>query len=360
MRFQKAVKEKLKARVALEGPTGSGKTWTALEWATVLADGGPIAVIDTEHRSASYYADRFEFDTLHWPAPYQPNQLAKVIRDAGTDYAVLVVDSFTHFWNGEGGTLDMVDDYAQRNKGNQFGGWKTATPAFRHLIDTILAAPCHVIVTMRSKMEHVQEKRGDKTIIRKVGMAPEMRNGIEYEFTVVGELDTDHHLAITKSRCDLIADKVAQPHRADELAKTFRGWLDTGLPPTSQPTPPPEPTPTPEPEPRPPAAETPHNGHSEPSGGAERAAQRAYFAGLPKDLSEEDRKTLQLLATGDPTISSNGMNGRQKSKVTRWAHQIQGGELRLEQLLSGPALINVETGDPIVHYESVTEASGAS
>lgn len=235
MKFQKAIKERLKARVALEGPTGAGKTWTALEWATVLADGGDVAVIDTEHRSASYYADKYNFDTLHWPAPYDPVQLAKTVNDAGSDYAVIVIDSLTHFWNGEGGTLDMVDNYAQRNKGNQFGGWKTATPAFRYLIDSVLASPCHVVCTMRSKMEHVQEKKGDRTVIRKVGMAPEMRNGIEYEFTVVGELDTDHHLAITKSRCDLIADKVAQPHRAGELAQVFAGWLDTGAEPVEPP-----------------------------------------------------------------------------------------------------------------------------
>lgn len=230
--FQKASRSQLKARVALEGPTGAGKTWTALEWATVLADGGTIAVVDTERGSASLYSDRFDFDVLTWAPPYDPGKLADLLKTAaGHGYAVVLIDSLSHFWEGEGGTLDMVDAAASRSGGNQFAGWKVGTPALRHLVDTMLGLDAHLIATMRSKMEYVlDENDRGKKVPRKVGMAPVMRAGVEYEFTLVGDLDLEHRLTITKSRCDLLADQVVQPGRAAEAAEQFMAWLGQGEP----------------------------------------------------------------------------------------------------------------------------------
>lgn len=342
MKFQKAVKERLKARVALEGPTGAGKTWTALEWATILAAGGTVAVIDTEHRSASYYADNYQFDTLDWPPPYDPTQLAKIIKDAGPSYDVLVVDSFTHFWNGEGGTLDMVDAAGKRSGGNNFAGWKTATPAFRHLIDTILSAPCHVICTMRSKMEYIledQRGRDGRTVKvpRKVGMAPEMRAGIEFEFTVVGELDVDHNLSITKSRCNLIADKVAQPHRAGELAEVFAGWLDTGTEPVV--------TPPPTRAPQQPAAATDEKpelfetgGHAEASeessdgqqAGRGMSAKQRFAVDL--HLEDDVRHKLYEIVTGRPAARYDDLTQRQRNQVVKHANAYVRNEVTLAEL----------------------------
>lgn len=252
--FQRAVKEKLKARVAIDGPTGSGKTWTALQLARILVGpDGVIGVFDTENRSAAYYApspgqlagtepfERINFYDApyvfgHAPIspPYSPVQLVEMIRAAvdevGPD-GVIVIDSLTHFWTGEGGTLDIVDAAASR--GNSFTGWKEGTPAQRHMLDTIIHAGCHVVVTMRSKMEYVLDevvKNGKTTQVpRKIGMAPEQRAGIEYEFTVVGDMDLEHRLVISKSRCSLIADRVAPIGRSAEVWQTFRGWLDSGV-----------------------------------------------------------------------------------------------------------------------------------
>lgn len=254
--FQPAVKEKLKARVAIDGPTGSGKTWTALQLARILAGpDGLVGVVDTENRSAAYYAPSagqlaglepierlnyydapYVFGHLPVSPPYSPVQLVDVIKNAAIELGengVLVIDSLTHFWNGEGGTLDVVDAAAQRS-GNSFAGWKEGTPAQRHMLDTIIHAQCHVVVTMRSKMEYVLEEsvgsRGQKiTAPRKIGMAPEQRSGIEYEFTVVGDMDLEHRLVISKSRCSLIADVVAPIGRSGEVFERFRGWLDSGV-----------------------------------------------------------------------------------------------------------------------------------
>lgn len=226
--FAPASKASLKARVALCGPTGSGKTWTALEWAHVL--GSRTALIDTEHGSASLYADHHQFDTLPWAPPYNPTALAETILQVPTwGYDVLVIDSLSHFWMGEGGTIDVADNAASRFGGNSFAGWKVATPALRHLVDTMLAVDCHVIVTMRTKTEWVldEDSRGKKAP-RKVGMAPVMRDGIEYEFTLIGDLDLEHRMTISKSRCSVLADQVIQPGRAGEAASSFAAWLADG------------------------------------------------------------------------------------------------------------------------------------
>lgn len=253
--FQPAVKERLKARVAIDGPTGSGKSWTALQWARIIAGpDGPVGVVDTENRSAAYYAPTpaqllagiervnywdppYVFGHLVQTAPYDPRNLARIIDAAGEELGpdgVLVIDSLTHFWNGEGGTLDIVDDAASRSYGNNtFGGWKEGTPAQRFMLDRIVHAKCHVIVTMRSKMEYVMKEvqRNGQTYREptKVGMAPEQRAGVEYEFTVVADMDLEHRLVVSKSRCDDIADVVAPKGRSADVAEAFKDWLGTGV-----------------------------------------------------------------------------------------------------------------------------------
>lgn len=236
--FQKATKRNVRARIAFDGPSGSGKTWTSLEWAQVL--GSKVAVVDTERASASLYADRFEFDVLEISPPFHPDRLVDAIKTAEkAGYDVLIIDSLSHFWEGEGGVLDIADAAGSRAGGNSWAGWKTATPALRHLIDTMLAADLHVITTMRSKTEWTQEEYTDskghrKTRPVRLGMAPVMRQGVEYEMTVVGDLDLEHRLTISKSRCDALADLVVQPGRAGEAAETFLNWTKGGAEPASR------------------------------------------------------------------------------------------------------------------------------
>lgn len=229
---RRADRSQLKARVAIDGPTGAGKTWTALVWATELAGpDGSILVLDTEHGSAEWYSDHFDYDVITWAPPYAPNELADTIAEAAGKYDVVVTDSFSHFWEGEGGTRDIVDAAAERARGNSFAGWKVGTPALRRLIDTILAADAHVICTMRSKMEYVLEtdERTGKQVPKKVGMAPVMRQGVEYEFTLIADMDLEHRFVVTKSRCPALSDQVYQPHMAGDGARAFLAWLNDGV-----------------------------------------------------------------------------------------------------------------------------------
>lgn len=219
MTFQKATKKQARLRMALTGPSGSGKTYTALRMATAL--GGTIAVIDTEHGSASKYADEFAFDTMEltYFSPDTYIQAIKLAERGG--YAVLVIDSLTHAWNAEGGVLDIAN--------GKFGGWKDATPAHNALIQAILSSKLHVIATMRSKTDYAveQDEKTRKQTVTKLGMAPVQRDGMEYEFDVVGDLDWSHTMRISKTRCRALDGKTIRLPGADVI-DVLQAWLGAG------------------------------------------------------------------------------------------------------------------------------------
>jgi len=189
-------------------------------------------VIDTERDSAKLYADRFDFDTLSMSAPYHPDRLVEILKAAEEEgYAVVVIDSLTHFWNGQGGILEIVENAGAKVSGNNFAGWKVATPIQQRMVDTILAFNGHIITSMRSKTEYSLEK-GDNGRLspKKIGLAPQQRDGIEYEYTLVLEMDTEHRTIIGKTRCEALADQVFAPNKAKDAVGTFKNWLKSGDP----------------------------------------------------------------------------------------------------------------------------------
>lgn len=232
MEFVKATKSQLKARIALVGSSGSGKTYTALLVARVLAgESGRVACIDTEKKSASKYANLFSFDTLDLDT-YSPETYVTAIQTAGNaGYDVLVIDSLSHAWMGKEGALEQVDKSAARSRaGNSFAAWREVTPMHNALIDAMLQAPMHIIATMRSKTEYVLEENDKgKKVPRKIGMAPVQRDGMEYEFDLVGDMDQDNTLVVTKTRCPQLARAVVKQPGAD-FGKTILAWLSDGTP----------------------------------------------------------------------------------------------------------------------------------
>ncbi len=221
--FQKATKKKSKARVALIGPSGSGKTYTALTLARAL--GNKIAVIDTERGSASKYSrDVAEFDVCELP-DFSPKRYIDALHFAAREgYDVIVIDSLTHAWTGEGGILDQKD----KKGGNSFDTWRTLTPQHNGLVEAILGYPGHVIATMRVKTEYIVEKddRG-KSVPRKIGLAPVQRDGLEYEFDVVADMDPDNCMHVSKSRCPALnGASIRKP--GSQVAESLLAWLDDG------------------------------------------------------------------------------------------------------------------------------------
>jgi AAA domain len=182
----------------------------------------------TPSGSARKYADLFEFDVLELDS-YDPRKLVDMIdAAAGRGYQVLCIDSLSHFWMGKDGELDLVDRIARRaQSSNSFAAWKQVTPLHNELVDRIIGAPMHILVSLRAKTEWVLERdeKTGKTAPRKVGLAPVMRDGIEYEFDVCGEMDQENTLIITKSRCPKLTGGVfGKPGR--EVAEILKEWLN--------------------------------------------------------------------------------------------------------------------------------------
>lgn len=224
--FTKATKKAAKGRIAIDGPSGAGKTYSALTIASVL--GERIAVIDTEHGSASKYADLFNFDTLPLHR-YSPQILIDALTTAGQDgYDMVVVDSLSHFWMGTDGMLEQVDKAAKRAGGHGMSGWKEMRPVERQMVEALLAYPGHVICTLRVKTDWVEgENSKGKRQMMKVGTKAEQREGLEYEFDLVASMDLACELTVVKSRCPaLTGEIVLKPGRA--FAEVFKAWLDDG------------------------------------------------------------------------------------------------------------------------------------
>ncbi|MBP5948502.1 MULTISPECIES: ATP-binding protein [unclassified Pseudomonas] len=222
--FKKAERKQAKLRLALAGPSGSGKTYSALLLAQGL--GGRIAVLDTEHGSASLYADLVDFDAMELHAPYSPERYIEVIAAAEqAGYETLIIDSYSHEWTGSGGCLEQNETVAhQKFRGNTWAAWNETTPRHRKLTDKILTSSMHIICTMRSKTETVQ---GEGKKILKLGMKSEQRDGTDYEFTVVLDLTHDGHTATASKDRTKLFD---QP----ELISAYTGsrlltWLNSGL-----------------------------------------------------------------------------------------------------------------------------------
>lgn len=225
--FQKATKKQAKLRLAVIGASGSGKTYTALSIACGMVD--KVAVIDTEHGSASKYSNIFSFDVCNLES-FAPSTYVSAIKAAEKEgYEAIVIDSLSHAWSGKGGVMEMLDNAkAKQRTQNSFTAWGDVTPEHNKLIDAMLQCKAHLFVTMRAKTEYVQEKdTNGKTIIRKVGLAPVQRDGMEYEFDIVGDIDQDHTLVVTKSRCPEVDGEVIKKP-GQEFADSLKKWVSDG------------------------------------------------------------------------------------------------------------------------------------
>lgn len=235
MGFELVTRRKSKLRLAMVGPSGSGKTLSALLLAYgITNDWGKIALIDTEHERGRFYAGRQDYNTgeflyqAFYP-PYSPERYEQMVTDGaaavGND-GVVIIDSFSHAWSNEGGVLDRKGEIAKKQGKNDYTAWDDAGKLQNKLVNTILAVPCHTIVTMRTKMAYAMEinDRG-KQVPVKIGLAPIQRDDTEYEFDIVLQLSREHYATASKDTTFLDDyNGIITP----ELGKSLKDWLDDG------------------------------------------------------------------------------------------------------------------------------------
>lgn len=231
--FAPATRETAKARIALQGPGGSGKTKTALRMAEGLAQGGLIGVVDTERGSALKYApvpgrpDIEAHDFAHLPMAFcSPENLIAAVRAAEeARLAVLIIDSWSHFWAGKGGLLARVEEEGKKINGGKFSAWAPVNEMEQDMLDALLGFPGHVIVTMRTKNDY--ELTGGK--VKKLGVKTVQREGAEYEVDVVIDM-IEGTGTVTKTRYTPL-DGASVHHPGPDFAEAILEQLGQGVDP---------------------------------------------------------------------------------------------------------------------------------
>jgi hypothetical protein len=231
IRIRSGQRKKLRLRLMIDGPAKSGKSFTSLRFAYALAPTGRVLVIEAGERGSTekYYGEgidgkKWEFDICQLD-DYSPENYTEAIREAGRQgYESAVIDSLSHEWVGKGGALEIANQ-----KTGPFGDWKTATPLHDAMFEEILSSPCHVIATIRSKMDYVLQTN-DKGKLEpiKVGMAPIQRDTVPYEFDILLSMDQAHVGTVSGSRCRAIEGASVLKPGADFLKPVIL-WLETGV-----------------------------------------------------------------------------------------------------------------------------------
>lgn len=226
MQLQRAERKRVKLRLNIASPSGFGKTYSALLMAHGITNSWEsICVVDTENDSASLYSHLGNFNTVRLDPPYTADRYIEAIKlceQSGIE--VIIIDSITHLWKGQGGILEY-----QSSLGGRYQDWAKATPLYQKWLNTILQSTCHVITTNRKKQGYNMITEGNKTKVEKAGLDDEIRDGYEYEMTVALEIINDKHLAkASKDRTGLFADKpefVITP----QTGKMILDWCNSGV-----------------------------------------------------------------------------------------------------------------------------------
>lgn len=237
----KARREKIKVPILLMGASGSGKTLGSLLIAKGMVEAAhpklavekqweKIGLIDTEHRRSDLYVDTThdhirigEFTKVDLDAPFTVAKYTsafEALQDAGCE--VIIIDSISSAWNGEGGITDQVDSI---NKGIQ--GWKAVAPYQREFLHLLTGQDVHVIATARSKqgVEVTTDDNG-KVQVEKVGLKMEQKDSLEYEFAVAFQLYQNHVAQATKDNSSIFT----QPQQLNrEVGKKIYEWAEQGV-----------------------------------------------------------------------------------------------------------------------------------
>ncbi len=238
--FRPAVRDRVSLLIGLAGASGSGKTFSALRLAKGLAGGGKIAMIDTEARRGLHYADLFDFLHADMRPPFRPANFLEAIRAAEQAGAsVVIIDSFSHEYDGEGGILDWASELAEMGVKSP-GNWKDPKLAHKKLMNGLLQMRAHLIFCLRAdeKIEVVRE--GGRTQVRPLGWMPICEKRFMYEMTASFTLTPDRpgmpNYALAKRIQDQHLSMFPEDRPIGEDAgSALRAWAAGGVAAASQP-----------------------------------------------------------------------------------------------------------------------------
>lgn len=203
MELKKSARSKAKIKMALQAPSGAGKSYSALLLAQGLTNRNlsKVAVIDTEAGSSNLYAHLGSYNVLNLETPHSPERYIEAIDlciKSGME--VIIIDSISHCW-------DFLLDYHASLTGNSFTNWNKITPRQKAFVEKILQSDIHIICTMRVKQDYVLSERNGKMVPEKVGLKAIQRDEISYEFTIVFDIDYKHFATASKDRTNLFEGK---------------------------------------------------------------------------------------------------------------------------------------------------------
>lgn len=203
MKLRQSERKLAKIKMALQGSAGSGKTYSSLQLAKGLTSNNlsKVAIIDTENGSADLYAHLGNYNVLSLKPPFTPEKYVEAIEVCeNAKMEVIIIDSISHCW-------EYLLDFHSKMAGNSFTNWAKIKPLEKVFLNKILQSPTHIITTMRTKQDYVLNQKDGKYIPEKVGLKSISRDGTDYEFTLVFDVDIKHFATSSKDRTGLFMGK---------------------------------------------------------------------------------------------------------------------------------------------------------
>ena len=223
MKLRQSERTQARIKLALQAPSGAGKTYSALLLAKGILNGdfSKVAIIDTENGSADLYAHLGDYNVISLRPPFSPEKYIEAIDvclKGGME--VIILDSISHAW-------EFLIEYHSSMPGNSFTNWGKITPRQNAFINKILQSDAHFITTMRTKQDYVLNQKNGKFVPEKVGLKAVQRDGVDYEMTIVFDIDIKHFAKASKDRTGLFADK-PEFIITEGVGRKIKDWCNSG------------------------------------------------------------------------------------------------------------------------------------
>lgn len=229
--IRRAERKKAKMRVAVLGPSGSGKTYSSLLLARGLSSSWEkVGLIDSENGSGDLYSDLGPYNvlTLKKFSPRDYIEAIEAMEQAGME--AVVVDSASHEWEWCKSEVDRIS----LNSKNSYTAWGPVGKQHEEFLRKLNMSTVHMVECARTKQDYILVDKNGKKVPEKVGMAAVQRDGFEYEFTVVFELNMAHQAFATKDRTRLF-ENVEASKITTETGESLLKWSQSGAEPVAEP-----------------------------------------------------------------------------------------------------------------------------